>query len=64
MCQVVSGSTFAYFFEMQKALKEKKQLLDLDNVFGVPIREKKLSSELKRTCSSVRNAFRQDVRRI
>jgi hypothetical protein len=49
---------------MQKALKEKKQLLDLDNVFGVPIREKKLSSELKRTCSSVRNAFRQDVRRI
>ncbi|KAJ7195400.1 hypothetical protein B0H12DRAFT_1169438 [Mycena haematopus] len=46
----------------QKALKGKKQLLDLENVFGVPIREKKLNSELKRTCSSVRNAFRQEIR--
>ncbi|KAJ7848786.1 hypothetical protein B0H13DRAFT_1906539 [Mycena leptocephala] len=44
-------------------LKDRKQLLDLDNIFGVPIREKKLVSALKRACSSVPNAFRQDLRR-
>ncbi|KAJ7923555.1 hypothetical protein B0H13DRAFT_2402488 [Mycena leptocephala] len=43
-------------------LKDRKQALDLDNIFGVPIREKKLVSTLKRACSSVRNAFRQDIR--
>ncbi|KAJ6474052.1 hypothetical protein C8R47DRAFT_1294448 [Mycena vitilis] len=43
-------------------LKSKAQLLDLDNIFGVPVREKKLGSALRRACSSVRNAFRQDIR--
>ncbi|KAK7027140.1 hypothetical protein R3P38DRAFT_3315464 [Favolaschia claudopus] len=43
-------------------LKERKKQLDLDNIFGVPIRENKLTSVLKRACSSVRNAFRQDIR--
>ncbi|KAK7006458.1 hypothetical protein R3P38DRAFT_3602654 [Favolaschia claudopus] len=43
-------------------LKDRKQYLDLDNIFGVPVREKKLMSALKRACSSVRNAYRQDIR--
>ncbi|KAF8180487.1 hypothetical protein K438DRAFT_1976680 [Mycena galopus ATCC 62051] len=43
-------------------LKDKMKELDLDNIFGVPIREKKLAAALKRACSSVRNAFRQDIR--
>ncbi|KAK7034382.1 hypothetical protein R3P38DRAFT_2519170 [Favolaschia claudopus] len=43
-------------------LKEKQDKLDLDNVFGVPVRENKMGSALKRACSSVRNAFRQDIR--
>ncbi|KAJ7026317.1 hypothetical protein C8F04DRAFT_966485, partial [Mycena alexandri] len=46
----------------QATLKEKQQVLDLDNIFGVPVREKKLMSALKRICSSVCNAFRQDIR--
>jgi hypothetical protein len=48
---------------MQVVLKEQKKNLDLDNIFGVPIREKKVLTVVKRACSSVRNAFRQDVRR-
>ncbi|KAF7366708.1 hypothetical protein MSAN_00928900 [Mycena sanguinolenta] len=48
--------------DVLSALKTKMQVLDLENVFGVPVREKKLSSALKRVCSSVRNGFRQDIR--
>ncbi|KAJ6461445.1 hypothetical protein C8R45DRAFT_1108674 [Mycena sanguinolenta] len=44
------------------ALKSKAQLLDLENIFGVPLRERKLTTHLKRTCSSVRNGFREDIR--
>ncbi|KAJ7223861.1 hypothetical protein B0H12DRAFT_1150298 [Mycena haematopus] len=62
VCVGVSQVDICLFFGLQKALKGKKQLLDLENVFGVPIREKKLNTELKRTCSSVRNAFRQEIR--
>ncbi|KAJ7924100.1 hypothetical protein B0H13DRAFT_2581153 [Mycena leptocephala] len=38
-------------------LKDRKQALDLDNIFGVPIREKKLVSTLKRACSSIRDSI-------
>jgi len=46
---------------LKATLKTKMLLLDLDNVFGIPVREKKLVATLKKTCSSVRNAFREDV---
>jgi hypothetical protein len=36
--------------------------MGLTNVIGNPARERVLASALKKTCSSVRNAFRQDVR--
>ena len=36
--------------------------MGLSNVIGNPARERALSSSLKKTCSSVRNAFWQDVR--
>lgn len=35
--------------------------MKMGNVFGRPAREKKLTSLIKKTCSSVRNAYRQDV---
>ena len=35
--------------------------MGLSNVIGNPARERVLASVLKKTCSSVRNAFRQDV---
>ncbi|KAJ7653775.1 hypothetical protein B0H17DRAFT_849854, partial [Mycena rosella] len=31
-------------------------------IFGVPVREQKLMSVLRRTCSVVRNTFREDIR--
>lgn len=46
----------------QAILKAKKAALDLDNIFGVPVREKVLVSRLKKICSNVRNTFREDVR--
>ncbi|KAF8136039.1 hypothetical protein K438DRAFT_1468719, partial [Mycena galopus ATCC 62051] len=59
-----SGRTvfFTMHVDVLATLKDQKLHLDLDNVFGVPVREKKLVSMLKRVCSSVRNAFRQDIR--
>ncbi|KAJ6537258.1 hypothetical protein DFH09DRAFT_1283641 [Mycena vulgaris] len=53
---------FTMHVDVLSTLKATAQKLDLDNIFGVPVREKKLVSTLKRTCSSVRNAFRQDIR--
>ncbi|KAF8209882.1 hypothetical protein K438DRAFT_1711536 [Mycena galopus ATCC 62051] len=49
-------------YDSRATFKDQKLHLDLDNVFEVPVREKKLVSMLKRVCSSVRNAFRQDLR--
>ncbi|KAJ7885671.1 hypothetical protein B0H14DRAFT_3431624 [Mycena olivaceomarginata] len=46
---------------MQK-LRDNKAALKLNGVFGNPSREKSLVSIVKRTCSSVRNSLRQDVR--
>ncbi|KAJ6549022.1 hypothetical protein DFH09DRAFT_1503147 [Mycena vulgaris] len=53
---------FTMHVDVLSTLKATAQKLDLDNIFGVPVREKKLVSTLKKTCSSVRNAFRQDIR--
>ncbi|KAJ6521147.1 hypothetical protein DFH09DRAFT_939238, partial [Mycena vulgaris] len=53
---------FMMHVDVLSTLKATAQKLDLDNIFGVPVREKKLVSTLKKTCSSVRNAFRQDIR--
>ncbi|KAJ7460059.1 hypothetical protein B0H11DRAFT_1736756, partial [Mycena galericulata] len=42
-------------------LEKRKVLLSLDNIYGVPGREKSLSQITKRQCSSVRNAWRADI---
>ncbi|KAJ6503840.1 hypothetical protein C8R45DRAFT_1185850 [Mycena sanguinolenta] len=59
-----SGRTvfFTMHVDVLPTLKSQQEKLRLDNIFGVPAREKKLVSALKRICSSVRNAFRQDIR--
>ncbi|KAJ7927856.1 hypothetical protein B0H13DRAFT_1567251, partial [Mycena leptocephala] len=46
---------------VQAELEKKKGTLNLDNIFGVPGREKSLSQITKRQCSSVRNAWRADL---
>ncbi|KAJ7436672.1 hypothetical protein B0H11DRAFT_1754592, partial [Mycena galericulata] len=43
-------------------LRDNKASMKLSNVFGNPSREKALYSLVKKTCSSVRNSFRQDIR--
>ncbi|KAJ7331054.1 hypothetical protein DFH08DRAFT_966797 [Mycena albidolilacea] len=44
------------------AVLEKRQaVLSLENIFGVPGRERSLSQITKRQCSSVRNAWRADL---
>jgi hypothetical protein len=45
----------------QKYIRDNHASMGLSNVIGNPARERALSSSLKKTCSSVRNAFRQDV---
>ncbi|KAF7986418.1 hypothetical protein HWV62_31153 [Athelia sp. TMB] len=47
--------------DVLKHLRENKEALGLANVFGNLSREKTLLKTLKITCSSVRNALRQDV---
>ena len=46
----------------QRYIREHHTAMGLSNVIGNPARERVLASTLKKTCSSVRNAFRQDVR--
>ncbi|KAK7464373.1 hypothetical protein VKT23_006540 [Stygiomarasmius scandens] len=46
---------FDYISERQKAMR-------FENIFGDPAREKVLEKEIARTCSSVRNGFRQHIR--
>ncbi|KAJ7633336.1 hypothetical protein DFH06DRAFT_910655, partial [Mycena polygramma] len=43
-------------------LRDNKVATKLTGVFGNPSREKLLFSLVRRTCSSVRNSFRQDIR--
>ncbi|KAJ7710475.1 hypothetical protein B0H17DRAFT_856267, partial [Mycena rosella] len=62
---VIHESTRMVFYTMHvdvlAALKKDAKRMDFDNIFGIPVREKKMVSVLKKTCSSVRNAFRQDI---
>ncbi|KAJ7246702.1 hypothetical protein C8J57DRAFT_1523407 [Mycena rebaudengoi] len=44
------------------SLERQKVVLQLDNIFGVPVRVKMLNAFVKTTSSSVRNAWRQDIR--
>ncbi|KIM71253.1 hypothetical protein PILCRDRAFT_830465, partial [Piloderma croceum F 1598] len=48
--------------DLDKYLREQQASLGLSNVYGRPAREQVLASQLKKTCSSVRNSFRQDIR--
>ncbi|RDB20869.1 hypothetical protein Hypma_012041 [Hypsizygus marmoreus] len=48
--------------DLDRALREDKVSMKLTNVFGSPSREKMLASLIRKTCSSVRNSFRQDLR--
>ncbi|KAK7027824.1 hypothetical protein R3P38DRAFT_2940391 [Favolaschia claudopus] len=43
------------------AVERRKKELSLDNIFGVPGREKILGQLIKRQCSSVRNSWRTDL---
>ncbi|PBK79412.1 hypothetical protein ARMGADRAFT_950904 [Armillaria gallica] len=48
--------------DIVKVLRLEKATMRFSNVFGSPAREAKLVSTVKRIASSVRNAYRQDVR--
>ncbi|KAJ7832495.1 hypothetical protein B0H13DRAFT_1573118, partial [Mycena leptocephala] len=48
--------------DVLQKLRENKVGIKLNGVFGNPSREKALVSIVKKTCSSVRNSFRQDLR--
>ncbi|KAJ7829262.1 hypothetical protein B0H13DRAFT_2679917 [Mycena leptocephala] len=48
--------------DVLQKLRKNKVGIKLNGVFGNPSREKALVSIVKKTCSSVRNSFRQDLR--
>ncbi|KAI0723527.1 hypothetical protein C8Q76DRAFT_794454 [Earliella scabrosa] len=48
--------------DVEDALKNEQVVLRLNNIFGSPHREKVLQGIIKTVSSSVRNAFRQDLR--
>ncbi|KAF7964753.1 hypothetical protein HWV62_3264 [Athelia sp. TMB] len=48
--------------DVLKYAREHAEILRLSNIFGNPAREQTLASHLKRIASSVRNAFRQEIR--
>ncbi|KIM81523.1 hypothetical protein PILCRDRAFT_495662 [Piloderma croceum F 1598] len=48
--------------DLMRHIREHDVSMGLSNVVGNPARERVLASVLKKTCSSVRNAFRQDIR--
>ncbi|KAF8197054.1 hypothetical protein BJ912DRAFT_1080218 [Pholiota molesta] len=48
--------------EVDKVMRKNAVAYRLDNIFAVPARESKWVSDLKKITSSVRNAFRQDLR--
>ncbi|KAI0643849.1 hypothetical protein C8Q79DRAFT_914515 [Trametes meyenii] len=52
----------ALFIEVDKTIRDNKDQLNMTNIFFSPAREKVLTSHIRKTCSSVRNGFRQDVR--
>ncbi|KAF7984755.1 hypothetical protein HWV62_11716 [Athelia sp. TMB] len=51
-----------YLLSSQKTLRDNQNSMGLSNVFGQALREQVLEKAIRRTCSSVRNAFRQDIR--
>ncbi|KAJ3717902.1 hypothetical protein C8R42DRAFT_644507 [Lentinula raphanica] len=50
------------FVEVMGALRRDKVTLKMTHIFDLPGREKRLQSVVKKITSSVRNAFRQDIR--
>ncbi|KAF9494384.1 hypothetical protein BDN71DRAFT_1507666 [Pleurotus eryngii] len=48
--------------DVERQIKERQTELKCTNIFGSPAREKLFHAKTKRICSSVRNAFRQDLR--
>jgi hypothetical protein len=48
----------------QKYIRDNHTSMGLSNIIGNHSREKILASVVKKTCSSVRNAFRQDVSKV
>ncbi|KAJ7498186.1 hypothetical protein B0H11DRAFT_2226324 [Mycena galericulata] len=48
--------------DVLEKLRDNKTSMKLTSVFGNPSREKSLVSVVKKTCSSVRNSLRQDIR--
>ncbi|KAH9948702.1 hypothetical protein B0H21DRAFT_890351 [Amylocystis lapponica] len=52
----------AMHLDVERMCREHQTNLKLTNVYGNPAREKQLMALIKKTCSSVRNAFRQDIR--
>ncbi|KAJ7844240.1 hypothetical protein B0H14DRAFT_3868397 [Mycena olivaceomarginata] len=60
--QIRLDEGFTLTVNQRVILTNKKEGLDLDNIFGVPVREKKLMATVRKGCSSVRNALRQEIR--
>ncbi|KAH9945636.1 hypothetical protein B0H21DRAFT_693888, partial [Amylocystis lapponica] len=52
----------AMHWDVERMCREQQNDLKLTNIYGSPVREKVLMAFIKRTCSSVRNSFRQDIR--
>ncbi|KAJ3967756.1 hypothetical protein EV361DRAFT_965326 [Lentinula raphanica] len=50
------------FVEVMAVLRRDKAALKMTNIFDLPGREKRLQSVVKKVTSSVRNAYRQDIR--
>ncbi|KAF4584959.1 hypothetical protein EYR40_001785 [Pleurotus pulmonarius] len=48
--------------DVARQVQERKTEMKFTNIFGNPAREKVLHVKIKRICSSVRNAMRQDLR--
>ncbi|KAF9493185.1 hypothetical protein BDN71DRAFT_1395438, partial [Pleurotus eryngii] len=48
--------------DVERQIKERQAEMKCTNIFGSPAREKVFHAKTKRICSSVRNAFRQDLR--
>jgi hypothetical protein len=59
-----NGLPYKLSIPRQKYLRDNHQSMGLSNIIGNHSREKTLASVTKKTCSSVRNAFRQDVSKV
>ncbi|KAK7032701.1 hypothetical protein R3P38DRAFT_3503251 [Favolaschia claudopus] len=62
--QIYNGSRTKFLTmhaDVLNVLEQRKSQLSLENIYGVPGREKSLSQLVKRQCSSVRNGWRADL---